>query len=165
MTSVQLFATMSPALAADILEHAFAADKELYRAGLAAVAQARKVRPVFLERQPRAERFRFMATALGRPGMETVSANLIASWLIKKHNAMLVDFLNAAGLTHDKGVVEDLPKTIDDAVLNPAVETVLARYPREIAALYLHAFHGLNDARWPNLEALLQTDPRLKLSA
>ena len=165
MNSVQLFAAMPPTLAIDVLEHAFVADKEVYRAALAAVAQARKVRPVFLERQPRVDRFRLMATALGRLGMETVAASLLTSWLVKKHSATLVDFLNAAGVTHDKGVVEDLPKTIDDATLNSAVETVLAKYPREVVALYLHAFQGLNDVHWTNLETLLQTDPRLKLSA
>ncbi|PYI82328.1 MAG: hypothetical protein DME26_18090 [Verrucomicrobia bacterium] len=163
MTATQLFGAMSPALAADILEYAFSADKELYRAALAAAAQARKLRPVYLERQPHAQRHQLMASALARPGLEMVATNLIASWLLKKHNDMLVDFLSALGVAHDKGAVEDLPKTIDDAVLHAAVDTLAAKYPREIAALYLHAFHGLNDVCWPNLQALLHTDPRFQL--
>ena len=165
MTFIQLFSAMPSTLAVDILEHAYSADKDVYRAALDAVAQARKVRPVFLERQPRAERFRSMATSLGRQGMDMVAANLIASWLLKKHNPMLVDFLNALGVAHDKGVVEELPKTIDDAVLHAAVDALAAKYPRDVAALYLHAFHGLNDVRWPTLETLLQTDPRFQLKA
>src|SRR2546422_540866 len=77
MTSNQLFRAMSPTLAADILEHAFSADKEVYRATLSAIAQARKVRPVYLERQPRADRHRFMAAKLGRHGMDMVASNLL----------------------------------------------------------------------------------------
>ena len=154
---------MSPALAADILEYAFGADKDLYRTTLAAVAQARKLRPVYLERQSHVQRHQLMAAALARTDMEMVATNLIASWLLKKHNAMLIDFLSTLGVAHDKGAVEDLPKTIDDAVLRAAVDTLAAKYPREIAALYLHAFHGLNDVCWPNLETLLRTDPRFQL--
>jgi len=163
MTATQLFAGMSPALAAGILEDTFSGDKEAYRTTLAAVAQARKFRPVFLERQPHAQRHQLIASTLARIGMEVVAVNLLTSWLMKKHNAMLVDFLNGLGVTHDKGVVEDLPKAVEDAVLRSAVDALAAKYPREIVALYLHAFHGLNDVRWPNLTALLDADARFSL--
>jgi hypothetical protein len=43
---------MSPALALEILTYVYETDKPLYRATLGAVAEARKLRPVFLERQP-----------------------------------------------------------------------------------------------------------------
>jgi len=163
MTSIQLFHAMSPALAADILEHAFSADKEVYRATLSAIAQARKVRPVYLERQPRADRHRFMAATLGRQGMELIASNLLTSWLRKKQNAMLIDFLDALGVKHEKGVVENLPDKVEDTALNSAVDTLLSKYPQETVAVYLQAFYTFNNAPWPNLEALLQNDSRLKL--
>ena len=56
LTSHELFGFMPPTLAADILEHAYAHDRDLYRATLIAVANARKVRPVFLDKQPRPAR-------------------------------------------------------------------------------------------------------------
>ena len=154
---------MSPALAADILEHAFLTDKEIYRAAILAVAQARKVRPVYLERQSRADRHAFMAATLWRHGMELVATNLLTHWLIKKQNAMLIDFLDALGVAHDKGVVENLPDKVDDSVLNAAVEKLAAKYPKETVAVYLQAFYAFNEAPWPNLEAMLQNDSRLKL--
>ncbi len=49
LTAHELIGFMPPKLAAEILEHAHSSEKELYKATLAAVAQARKVRPVFLE--------------------------------------------------------------------------------------------------------------------
>jgi len=155
LTAHELLGAMSPKLAGEILEHAYQSDKELYKAALAAVAQTRKVRPVFLERQPRADRHLTMLSALTRPAMELAAASLLRGWLLKKHTALLADFLNALGVPHKDGLVEDLPETMDDAKLRSAVETVLAKHPREVVVVYLYAFHQVNEARWPNLKALL----------
>jgi len=164
LTAHELLGFMSPKLAAEILEHAYTSDKELYKATLAAVAQVRKVRPVFLERQPRAERHVGMLAALTRPAMEPAAAGLLRGWLLKKHTAVLADFLNTLGVAHQDGVVEDLPATMDDAKLHSAVEMILAKHPPEVVIVYLHAFYEMNEARWPNLKALLETNPRLQFA-
>src|ERR1700704_2526746 len=109
LTSHELFGFMSPTLAQEILIHAYESDKELYRATLSAVAQARKLRPVFLERQSRTQRHATMIAALARPALDLVTGNLIRGWLLKKHNAMLCDFLTALEIPHKEGVVDDLP--------------------------------------------------------
>jgi hypothetical protein len=154
---------MSPNLALEILTYAFESDKPLYRATLQAVAEARKVRPVFLERQPRTERHTQMLSTLARPSLEMVTANLIRAWLVKKHKNMLVDFLNALGIQHNDGVVEDLPESMSDEKLKPAIDALLAKYPPEAVAVYLHAFNDMNEANWPNLKTMLESDPRLQL--
>jgi hypothetical protein len=156
---------MSPSLAGEILSYAYETDKPLYRTTLGAVAEARKVRPVFLERQPRAQRHSTMLSALTRPSMEMIAGNLIRSWLVKKQNALLVEFLNALDIPHKEGVVDDLPSSMDDAKLRPAVEGLLAKYPHEVVAVYLVAFNEMNEANWPNLKALLESDSRLQLGA
>ena len=101
LTAHELIGFMSPKLSAEILEHAFSSDKELYKATLAAVAQARKVRLVFLERQPRAERHVTMLSTLSRPAMEPAAGGLLRGWLLKKHTALLTDFLDALGPEDD----------------------------------------------------------------
>src|SRR4029077_13150776 len=106
LTSHELYGFMSPNLALEILTYAFESDKPLYRATLQAVAEARKVRAVFLERQPRTERPTQMLSTLSRPALERVTGNLIRTWLVKKHKSMLADFLNALGIQHNEGVVE-----------------------------------------------------------
>ncbi len=164
MTSHELFAAMSPALAGEILEYTFAEDKPIYRATLQAVAQARKMRPVFLERQPRTERHVTMAVALSRPAQEAVADNLLRNWLLKKHTALLSDFLDALKIPHEKGVVENVPQTMDDAALKTAVEGLLAKYPPEVVAVYLHAFSGMEGVHWANLDELLLADARLQLN-
>ena len=76
---------------------------------------------------------------------------------------MLVDFLDALGIEHKEGVVEDLPPTMDDAKLRAAVDALLAKYPPEAVAVYLHAFNDMNEVDWPNLKTMLESDPRLQL--
>jgi hypothetical protein len=165
LTSHELLGFMSPALALEILTYAYDTDKPLYRATLSAVADARKLRPVFLERQPRPQRHATMLATLARPALDVVTANLIRTWLLKKHKQMLADFLDALGIPHQDGVVEDLPPAMDDAKVRAAVDVLLAKYPPEAVAVYLHAFNEMNAVGWSNLKTMLETDPRLQLGA
>jgi hypothetical protein len=163
LTSHELFGFMSPALANEILSFTFETDKPAYKATLAAVAQAKHVRTVFLERQPRDARHASMLTALSKPNLEAAAGALLRVWLVKKQSAMLIDFLNALGLPHENGAVDDLPASMDDAKLKPAIETLLGKYPHEAVAVYLNAFNEMNTANWANLQATLESDTRLQL--
>lgn len=163
LTAHELVGFMSPALAAAIVEFAYAEDKELYRATLNTVAQARKVRSVFLEKQPRTQRHATMLATLTRPSMELAAATLLRGWLVKKQSGLLADFLDGIGVPHKDGVVEDLPETMDDARLRSTVDKVLEKHPREVVIVYLHAFYEMNGAPWTNLKSLLETEPRLQL--
>ena len=163
LTAHELFGFMSPSLALEILNYAYETDKPLYRATLGSVAEARKLRPVFLERQPRPQRHAAMLATLARPALDMVTSNLLRYWLLKKHKQMLADFLDALGIVHKEGVVEELPATIDEAKLRAAVETLVAKYPPEAVAVYLHAFNEMNEVEWPGLKTMLDSDPRLQL--
>jgi hypothetical protein len=163
MTSHDLFAAMPASLAHQILEGMFAEDKPFYRGILDSVAQARKVRVVFLERQPRAERHQTIAATLARPTMEMAASNLLRTWFLKKQITLLTDFLDGLAIQHEKGIVENLPETVDNEKLKSTIDSLLAKYPHDIIALYLHSFLYLNDVKWQNLDELLYEDPRLEL--
>jgi len=163
LTSHELFGFMSPALANDILNFAYESDKPAYKATMNGVAQALRVRPVYLERQPRPQRHASMVQVLSKPGMDAVAGGLLREWLLKKYKGMLVDFLNALEIKNQEGVVDDLPATIDDAKLKAAVELLLGKYPHETVAVYLNAFNDMNEANWVNLKAILESDTRLQL--
>ena len=165
LTSHELLGFMSPSLALDILNYCFESDKPLYRATLAAVADARKLRPVFLERQPRTQRHTAMLATLTRPSLELITGNLLRAWLLKKYNGMLVDFLNALGIPHKDGVVDDLPPTVEDSKLKAAVDELVAKYPPQVVAIYLNAFNEMNEVEWSNLKTMLEQDSRLQLGA
>lgn len=165
LKSHELLGFMSPALANEIIEYLFASDKPSYRATLNAVAEARKLRPVFLERQAREQRHATMLGTLTRPQLDPVAGILIRAWLVKKYTAMLTAFLDALGIPHKDGVVEDLPPSVEDAKLAAAVELLLGKFPAEVVAVYLNAFNDMNEANWPNLKTILESDKRLQLGA
>lgn len=163
LTSHELLGFMSPSLANEILDWTYQSERATYKATVQAVADARKLRTVFLERQPRPQRHATMISALNRPNLEVVASTLLRTWLVKKHKDMLVDFLNALGIEHEDGVVEGLPESVDDAKLKDAVEMLLGKYPHEAVGVYLNAFNDMNEANWQNLKALLEGDSRLQL--
>ena len=165
LKSHEILGFMSPNLALEILTYAYDSDKQLYKTTLAAVAESRKVRAVFLERQPRAQRHAGMLASLSRPSLDMITGNLIRGWLLKKYNGMLVSFLDALGLPHKEGVVENLPETMDEAKLRTAVDGLLATYPQEVVGVYLNAFCEMNEVDWPSLKTMLESEPRLQLGA
>jgi hypothetical protein len=164
MTYHELFGFMSPELSKRILDDTYAEDKPLYKLTLAAVADAKKLRPMFYEKKPRAERDADMISMLSRPRLEETGANLLRGWLMKTQKPLLIDFLNALGLKHKDGVVDDFPPTLDDATLKKAVDAMLSKHPKEIVIVYLNAFGNMNEAGWPNLNEMLEKDERLQLA-
>lgn len=165
LKSHELVGFMSPSLAGEILTFTFDEEKPTYRAVLQAVAEARHVRLVFLERQPRSQRNATILATLARPNLDVAAGTLLRTWLVKKHGAMLMDFLDALGIANEKGVVEDLPPSVEDVKLRAAVDLLLARHSAEVVAVYLNAFNDMNGANWPNLKTLLENEPRLQLAS
>ncbi len=162
LTAHELFGFMPASLSAEVLEFADAEDKPLYKATVTAIAQARKFRPVFMLQQPRAKRHPDMVTFLAKPALDAAAAALLQGWLLKKQTALLREFLDALGVAHKDGAVDTLPDTMDDAKLRAAVDGVLARHPAPVVAVYLNAFASMNGAKWPLLDELLKSDPRLQ---
>ena len=154
---------MSPSLGTEILAWAYEDEKPVYKATLGAVADARKVRTVFLQRQPRTQRHTGMLDTLAKPRMELAASTLLRTWLLKGKKSLLVDFLDALGIEHEDGVVDDLPETVDEAKLRQAVDTLVEKYPNEVVAIYLNAFNGMNETNWPALNSMLEADDRLQL--
>ncbi len=162
LISHELFGFMSPELSNQIMEDTFDTDKEVYKATVAAIAQARKLRPIFLQRQPRAQRNKILIETLARPSMATAADNILRNWLLKNKTQMLKDFLDAAGVKHEDGVVEDLPEEISEENLEKGIVATLEKHPKETAIVYLNAFNSMNDCSWKNLDKLLKTDERLQ---
>jgi len=163
-TCHELFAFMPQALALEILGQAFTSDRESYRVALNAVAEARKLRPVFFQRKPRTDRHKEMLATLCHPQMEAVAGQLLRSWLLKTQEAMLANFLDGLGVAHEHGVANNFPPSVEDAKLEALVTLLLSKYPQEKVVVYLNVFCTTCEARWPNLTKLLQTDARLQLS-
>ena len=158
----ELIGFMSPKMANRILEDTQANNREVYRALVASMAQAQKMRPVFIGRQPKERRHKSIVQMLSRAGSEEHAGNLIRGWLFKEHKDVLTGFLGKLGIEHEEGMVDDLPESISDDALNAAVDMLIEKYDRELVAVYLTAFNASNENRWGNLDALLAEDERLQ---
>ena len=162
LTFHELIGFMSPKMANQILEDTQANNREVYRALVAAMAEAQKMRPVFIGRQPKERRHKNFVQMLSRIGAEEHAGNLIRGWLFKEHKDVLTHFLGKLSIEHEDGMVDELPDSIDDTALNEAVNLLLEKYDRELVAVYLTAFNASNENRWKNLDNLLADDERLQ---
>jgi len=166
MSPNDIFIQMPESTCAAILGAMFENEKPLYKNLVDNLATQRKLRPVFIERKPRAERFAWIKEALGRHQNEPLAANLLQIWLVSRHSAMLCDFLDSLGIKHDSnGTVEQIPPQPEKPALEAAVAALLGKYDPPIVAVYLHAFQALDETGWPLLEEIIAAEPRLCLAA
>lgn len=167
MKSHELFQQMSPALAVEIFTYLQTEQKPVLKAGISGLANQRNLRAVFVERKPPNERFAWLQNALRRKISDTLAAHLLQAWLLGAQKPMLCDFLDAVGIKRDDdGTVENLPDSPPKAELVAAVDQLMAKYPAEAVAVYLHAFHDMDsEVSWEPLGEVLAEDERLKLGA
>jgi len=160
-----LFEKMDPEISDAIFTFIFTKEKPLYKATIDALTKQRNLRPVFVERKPKAERFAWMKTALSRRSGNSVAAHLLQIWLVGAQAALLNDFLDHLGIEHDEtGTVPELPPAPEKEKLLAAIDHVLARHDPRVVTLYLHAFQSLDDeGGWETLGAILAEDPRFRL--
>ena len=166
MKASEIFQHLSPATAENVLTYLQETEKPTYKVAVQTLAAQRKLRPVFVERKPRPERYTWLQNALGRPQGEQIAANLLQMWLMATQSPMLCDFLDSLGIEHDEhGGIDNLPASPPADKLDAAVDGLLAKHPPEIVAVYLHCFHAMDIAGWPALGAKLDKDERLRLPA
>ena len=161
----EIFAHMPASASAQLFSHLADHEKPLMKATIDALCKQRKLRPVFVERKPKLERFAWMREACGRKQNEGVAAHLLQIWLVGTQKQLLCDFLDGLGIAHDEhGTVEELPAAPEKAKLAEVVNTLLEKHDPAVVAVYLHAFLATSDADWSALDELLAEDARLKLA-
>ena len=82
MKASEIFQRLSPATAEHVLSYLQETEKPTYKAAIQTLAAQRKLRPVFVERKPRAERHVWLQSALGRAQGEQIAANLLQMGLM-----------------------------------------------------------------------------------
>jgi hypothetical protein len=167
MKAHEIFQHISPALAIEILSYLQKEKTPIYKSVVQGLAQQRKLRPVFVERKPASERHAWMQSALRRKISDTFAAHVLQTWLLGAQKPLLCTFLDSLGIAHDAdGTVEELPESPPRERLREVITDLLNKYPSEIVAVYLHAFHGMDDTvSWPPLGEVLAEEDRLRLGA
>ena len=106
MTPNDIFARMGGAHADMVLGWLAENYRPAYKSCGAMLATRRKLRPVFVERKPRAERIQWMKEALARPSNSDLAAETIQLWTLGCNERVVCDFLDALGIKHDgKGLL------------------------------------------------------------
>ncbi len=164
LTAYEIFSGLTPAEAHEFFESFSEANKPAYKSVVQATAARRNLRPVFLERKPRAERHQWMQSVLGRPGNEELSLEILQNWLLSSQRALLSDFLDACGIAHEEGLIDDIPSQPPRETVDAAVGAIAAKHSPVAVKIYLNLFQPMDAGAWPDLDALLTIDPRLALN-
>ncbi|HEV7867864.1 MAG TPA: hypothetical protein VGO90_09295, partial [Chthoniobacteraceae bacterium] len=128
LKTYEIFDRMSPEAADQLFGFLFEKEKPLYKATIDTLTKQRKLRAIFVERKPRAERHAWLREVLGKKVNESVAAHLLQIWLVGAHSKLLCDFLDSLGIPHDSnGTIENLPAAPEKEKLRAAVEDVLTR--------------------------------------
>ena len=159
-----IFARMPPAVAAQLFAHLHETEKPLYKATIDTLAKQRNLRPIFIERKPREERFAWMREMVAKKQNQDVAAHLLQIWFVGAHSKLLCDFLDALGISHDEnGTIEEMPEAPSKEALATAIDECFTKHDAKVVAVYLNAFQALDEDGWPTLAELLAEDPRLRL--
>jgi len=166
MRPSEIIERMPPEAACEAIGRIEAIDRDSYRALLSTSAERRKLRPVFLEKKPRAERHRWIAGTLSRPANDDLAEQSLQIWLLGDYKEMICGYLDAVGIEHDgEGFLETVPGQPEEAVLRAALDNMLESYPAPVVATYLRMFEAIEETDWPLLTELLDTDERLRFDA
>lgn len=155
----QLFAAMKPERARAFLDALKEQAPIAWAQAIGLTAGAIKARPVFVQKQPPERRAELIRKALSRVTSSPIAEELLAVYFLECRNELLVEWLDAVGVEHDKGTLTGDPKEPDAGALRRAVEAFrkagddeAARADRE---LLLRAFTAQTSIDWPTLDALL----------
>ena len=164
MKAHQLLQAIGPDLRSQIVTYMQTEERPAYRAVINSLAGQRKLRPQFVLEKSRPQQAEWLFTQLAYKGNDAIAEQLLQIWLLKSQSAMLTTFLDAVGIKHDgKGQVDELPEEIPEDKATAGIEALLAAYPAEQVALYLHVFQLQRTDGWPGLTSAIEKSAAVKL--
>ena len=136
MKAYYIFQQADEQTISDILDWMRNQERAIYRAAVRELGALKKLRPEFIQRKP----------------------------LLRKHQDMLITFLNTLGIPHDgNGIVNELPETLDKEKLSKAVDELFEKYSPGVASVYLQMFQLQTEDGWDELADVLANDPRVTI--
>ena len=157
MRSNEVFTHMSPEEAGAFLAEMKEEAPPVARMALTAAANAFKLRPEFLKRQPKARQAEWVRKALARRVAAVAAEEILATYYMDHQNDLLCELLDGFGIEHEEGALADSnPKAPTKAKLKTAVEKFRKGAGEGPSReLLLRAFAAQTAVDWPDLEALL----------
>ena len=117
----------------------------------AEVAKAVHFRPQAIRKLPMPRRARKAKAILISTSNAELCYELFGTYLIKDHKELVTEFLDATGVEHEEGMIEDLDNNKPDAAKVPAaVKSLEDKFDAEDVTVYL----ALCAEQWPDVGAL-----------
>ena len=162
MKAYQIFQNLSPELAREVFHYLRTEQREVYQSAVASLAGQRKLRPVFIQRKPPEQQYAWLAKTTKLKSTDEIDQHLLQLWLLKAHQAMLIEFLEGVGIEHDgEGAADDLPDSLDAKKLAKTVDAMLADNDPELVTTYLYTFQLQTETGWQEITDLIASDDRL----
>ncbi|MHC5209371.1 MAG: hypothetical protein ACYTG2_01475 [Planctomycetota bacterium] len=139
----QLLTAMSPERFTVLYE---SLDPKVARALDGPIARMLNSRPRSIARQPVTLRVKALRAWITRERDEQVAGDLLAAYFLGPRKDLVTSFLDATGVTHEDGQVEDDARP-DAAKIPDAVAALLAEHDREDVGLYLQ----VAAQQWPDV--------------
>jgi len=115
------------------------------------VARALKFRPHAIRKLPIDKRAQKARQLLLAKGQADLAYELCGGYLIRTHEKLMPEFLDAVGVPHEDGMIENTAEALpDEDKLEPALEELDGKYPAEDVTLYL----GICATQWPQVPKL-----------
>jgi hypothetical protein len=118
------------------------------------IAQQKKFRPKFVLGLDPERRAKHMATLLTLP--EALAARALVVYHLAEQREMMGSFLDALGLKHDNGLIEDDDAKPEPEKVAPAAAALSEKYPADDVSLYLTTLVCQDPETWGELRTLPQ---------
>ena len=116
------------------------------------IAQQKKFRPKFVMSLDVDRKARHLAT-LGSLS-DAIAARVLIVYHLAEQRPMMGTFLDALGIKHEEGLIQDDEVKPDPSKVGPAVAHIAGQFPPEHVSLYLNTLLCQDPETWGALEGL-----------
>jgi hypothetical protein len=119
-----------------------------------AIAQQRKFRPKSVMALDDERKTRQLAGLHSVP--ETVAARALVAYHLASQRPLMSAFLDALGIAHESGLIQEEDVKPDPDKMPAAVETIARQYPSDDVSLYLNTLVCQDPETWAGLATLAE---------
>ncbi len=120
------------------------------------IAKQMKLRPKTANGLDKDRKARYLTAVPDVP--DVLAARLLAVYHLAEQRAMMGAFLDALGIAHENGVIQDDTATPDAAKMPAAAAAIAAQYPAGDVALYLNTLLLQDPVAWAALRDVPQAN-------
>ena len=119
------------------------------------IAQQKKFRPKSVLQLDDERKSKHLASMPNLP--EQIAARALIAYHLEAQRPMMGAFLDALGIKHENGVIQEDDVKPDDSKLAPAVDAIEKAYPAEDVSLYLNVLLCQDPGTWGELRPIIES--------